>query len=29
VNKGERLMLVAHRLKPNETEKPWEFVFTV
>ncbi len=29
VNEGERVMLVAHRPKPNEPEKPWEFAFSV
>jgi acyl dehydratase len=28
VNQGERVMLVAHRPKPDEPEKPWEFAFT-
>jgi acyl dehydratase len=29
VNQGERIMLVAHRPKPNEQEEPWDFVFSL
>jgi acyl dehydratase len=29
VSQGERIMLVAYKPKPGETEKPWEFVFAL
>lgn len=29
VNEGQRIMLVAHRPKPNEPEEPWDFIFSL
>jgi acyl dehydratase len=29
VNRGDRVMLVAHKPEPGQAEEPWDFVFTL